>query len=66
MDTQKPKRKMTDWAAFCSKYWSDNKAKFNNSYRDMLKSQELKDAYKKSKEAPVAGGKLKRGKKMMC
>ena len=63
MDTQKPKRALTSWTKFCSEYYKQNKDKFPN-YRAMLQSQELKDAYKKSKEVP-AGGKMKRMKKMM-
>ena len=64
MDT-KPKRQLTQWTAFCKKYYDENKAKFNNSYRDMLKSPELKQAYAQSKAAPVpAGGKMMAKRRM--
>ena len=61
MDNTKPKRPLTNWTSFCAKYYADNKDKFVN-YKSMLQSQELKDAYKKSKEQP-SGGKIKSGKK---
>lgn len=64
MDSSKPKRKLTDWTSFCSKYYAENKGKFVN-YKSMLQSQELKDAYKKSKSVDQpSGGKLKKAKKM--
>lgn len=65
MDATKPKRPMTEWTKFCKKYYDENKAKFNNSYRDMLKSPELKSAYAQSKAAPVpSGGKISMRRRM--
>ncbi len=61
--TTKPKRPMTEWTKFCKAYYDQNKAKFNNSYKDMLKSSELKEAYTKSKSTPVSGGMMKGRKK---
>ncbi len=60
MDNTKPKRPLTNWTSFCAKYYADNKSKFKN-YKSMLQSQELKDAYRKSKEP--SGGKIKSSKK---
>ena len=57
----KPKRQLTAWAKFCKEYYAANKSKFNNSYREMLKSPELKAAYAASK----AGGKITRRSKVM-
>ena len=57
--SSKPKRAMTEWTKFCKAYYDQHKAKFNNSYRDMLKSPELKQAYAASKSAPApSGGKV--------
>ena len=61
--TTKPKRPMTEWTKFCKAYYDQNKAKFNNSYKDMLKSSELKEAYTKSKSTPSGGGMKSRKKK---
>ncbi len=61
----KPKRQLTQQTKFCKAYFDENKAKFNNSYRDMLKSPELKSAYAASKAAPIpSGGKMMSRKRM--
>ena len=44
--TEKQKRAPSEWVKFTTKYYADNKAKFNNSFKEMLKSSELKSAYK--------------------
>ena len=55
----KHKRQLTAWAKFCKENYAQNKSEFNNSYRDMLKSPELKNAYAASKNEK-AGDKISR------
>lgn len=48
--SDKPKRKPTVWTEFCSAYYKEHCKDKGVSYKDMLKSQALKDAYQKSKK----------------
>ena len=58
--TLKPKRALSMWTSFCKSYYESNKAKFS-SFKSMLQSAELKQAYADHKNPkPVVGGKHKK------
>lgn len=44
--SDKPKRAPSEWVKFTTQYYKDHKDKFNKSFKEMLKSNELKEAYK--------------------